>query len=431
MSESETAEARITREEILQRIPGRIPGRFLATFGLLALAGLVGFFLGLAADPQRAWQAYLVNFLFFSGLAAAGVVFGAIIHVARGHWGKPMLRIAQGFGAFLPASFALFLLLYFGRYRIFPWIGRSVDLTGAPLRTAWLNVGGVFGRGTVFLFAFYAACFMFIYYTVRPDMAAVAPRLDGWRRRLAERIGRGWRGDAEELARSRRVLGRLAPALVLAYAVVLSGMAVDLIMSLAPGWNSILFPAYFFIGAWLSALAATAVMASLTRRRMDLDAFAPNHWHDLGKLIFAFCIFWTYLWFSQFLVIWYGNMPRETAFIRPRMLAPWAPVSIAFFVMVFPIPFVLLLGQKAKMIPGYLASVAGVILLGFWLERFDMVVPSIWKSGGVPLGWIELLVTLGFLGLFGLCYALYASTFPMVPLDEESLLIGQPRKGPY
>ncbi len=117
-------------------------------------------------------------------------------------------------------------------------------------------------------------------------------------------------------------------------------------------------------------------------------------------------------------------------YIETRTEAPWTLLSAAFFVCVFVAPFLLLLAQRVKMIPPYLASVAGLILLGLWLERFNMVVPSLWEGGGVPLSWIELLVTLGFLGLFGFCYALYASTFPLMPL-RDNLIVGSPRKGPY
>jgi hypothetical protein len=200
-------------------------------------------------------------------------------------------------------------------------------------------------------------------------------------------------------------------------------------MSLAPGWLSVLYPAYFFIGSWLGALAGTAVIAALYRRYNRYDFLASNQWHDLGKLTFAFCIFWAYLWFSQYLPIWYGNMPRETFFLEVRSVPPWEAVSIAFFLMVFVFPFLLLLWQRVKMVPGYLAWVGVLILAGLWLERFDEVIPSIW-SEGVPLGWVELLVTLGFLGAFGLCYALYASTVPMMPL-RESIAVGTARKGPY
>ncbi len=416
--------------DILSRVPGRISSRVTLGLGLAVGLGLIGFLLGLSIAPSRAWQAYLVNFLFFSGLAAAGVLFAAAMQIAKGHWGKGLHRIAQAFGAFLPFSYILFLLLYLGHRQIFPWIENPVNPDGHPLPAAWFDVGGVFARGAVFLLVLYVLCFVFIYYSLRPDMPAVARQLGGWRRRLADWIGRGFSGQENEAARSRRILARLSPPLALAYVIVLSGMAVDLIMGLVPGWLSVLFPAYFFIGAWLSALAGLAVAATLFRRYIGLDYFAANQWHDLGKLIFAFCIFWAYLWFSQYLPIWFGNLPRETLYIETRTEAPWTLLSAAFFVCVFVAPFLLLLAQRVKMIPPYLASVAGLILLGLWLERFNMVVPSLSEGGGVPLSWIELLVTLGFLGLFGFCYALYASTFPLMPL-RDNLIVGSPRKGPY
>jgi hypothetical protein len=416
--------------QILDRVTGQIPNRTLAVLGGLIALGVIGFVIGLAAAPQRAWQAYLVNFLFFSGLAAAGVLFGAAMQIAKGHWGKSMHRLAQGFGAFLPASYVLFFVLYLGRGRLFPWIGNPVNAEGHPLPELWFNVGGLFLRGALFLAILYVLCFVFMYYSLRPEAPALAGRLSGWRRGLIDWLGRGFRGEEEEAARSRRILARVAPLVALGYAIIMSGMAIDLIMGLTPGWLSVLFPAYFFIGAWLSALAGLAVMATLFRRYLGLDFFAANQWHDLGKLIFAFCIFWAYLWFSQYLPIWYGNLPRETLFIEARSVPPWQAVSMAFFACVFVLPFVLLIWQKVKMVPPYLASVAGLILVGLWLERFSSVAASIWTDDGLPLGFVEILVTLGFLGLFGLCYALYSSTFPLLPL-RDSLIVGTPRKGPY
>jgi hypothetical protein len=431
MAETNHTEASTMSESaILDRVTGNISQRLTVALGVLGGLGFIGFVVGLLVAPQRTWQAYLVNFLFFTGLAAAGVLFGAAMQLAKGHWGKSMHRLAQGYGAFLPASYLLFLAFYFGRNQIFPWIGNPVNSEGHPLPTTWFNIGGLYARGAFFLLLFYVLCFVFMYFSLRPDMPAVAPRLGGWRRQLVDWIGRDFGTEDTEAARSRSVLGRLAPVLALGYAIVLSGMAIDLIMSLLPGWLSVLYPAYFFIGAWLSALTGLAIVATVFRKYMNFDAFTSNQWHDLGKLIFAFCIFWAYLWFSQYLPIWYGNMPRETIFIETRSVPPWTALSVILFFFIFVIPFLLLLWQKVKMVPPYLASVAGLILIGIWLERYNSVVPSIWGGAGVPLGWIELLVTLGFLALFGLCYALYASTFPMVPLND-SLIVGTPRKGPY
>lgn len=395
----------------------------------LAAVGAVAFVGAARGDePQRAWQIYLVNFLYWSGLAAGGVLFGLVLQVAKGHWGKPLRRLALGFGAFLPASYALFGLLYPGRAHLFPWMHETVTHEGLPIRIGWLNETGVFLRGGLFLLALYLLLLVFLYYEARPDLHAVAGGLSGWRARWVAWWTRGFRGEGEEAARSRRILGRLSAPTILLLCIVVSGMVVDLIMSLEPGWISVLFPMYFVVGAWLSALALTAVLAALLHRRWSLG-FEPRHFHDLGKLTFAFCVFWAYLWFSQFLPIWYGNLPRETIFVEKRWAEPWTAVSVAFFACVFVVPFLALLGKKPKMSPPFFGAVAGVILFGFYLERFQSVVASVWTAPTIPFGWLEAWVTLGFAGLFGLAYLAYVTTVPPVPRNE-TIAVGQPRVGP-
>ncbi|MBI4512839.1 MAG: polysulfide reductase NrfD, partial [Gemmatimonadetes bacterium] len=319
----------------VQRAPRWLPWLCLALVVLSAAAFVAG---ARGEEAQRAWQAYLVNFVFWSGLAAGGVLFGLILQVAKGHWGKPLRRIPLGFGAFLPVSYVLFWILYLGRAHLFPWIRQDVTFEGHPIRKAWLSESGVFVRGGLFLLVLYALLAVFLYYEARPDVGAVRETLAGWRARLADWWTRGFRGVAEEARRSRRILGKIAAPTILLLCILLSGMAIDLIMSLEPGWISVLFPMYFVVGAWLSALALTAIVVAILNPRWNLG-LTPRHLHDLGKLVFAFCVFWAYLWFSQFLPIWYGNLPRETIFIEKRWAAPWTPISVAFFVCVFVIPF--------------------------------------------------------------------------------------------
>lgn len=409
----------------VQRAPRWLPWLCLALVALSAAAFVAG---ARGEEAQRAWQAYLVNFVFWSGLAAGGVLFGLILQVAKGHWGKPLRRIPLGFGAFLPVSYVLFWILYLGRAQLFPWIHQDVTFEGHPIRKAWLSESGVFLRGGLFLLVLYALLAVFLYYEARPDVGAVREALAGWQGRLAGWWTRGFRGVAEEARRSRRILGKIAAPTILLLCILLSGMAIDLIMSLEPGWISVLFPMYFVVGAWLSALALTAIVVTILNPRWKLG-LEPRHFHDLGKLTFAFCVFWAYLWFSQFLPIWYGNLPRETIFIEKRWADPWTPVSVAFFVCVFVIPFIALLGKKPKMTPPFFAAVAGVILLGFYLERFESVVASVWTRPTIPFGLLEILVTLGFAGLFGLAYLAYITTVPAVPRNE-TIALGEPRKGP-
>lgn len=416
-------------------VPGWLP--WLCA-GLTA-AGALAFLLGARGDePGRAWQVYLANFVFWSGLAAGGVLFGLILQVAKGHWGKPLRRIPLGFGAFLPVSYALFFILYLGRAHLFPWMHQDVTFEGHPIRTAWLTPGGVFLRGGFFLLVLYVLLLAFLYYEARPDMRMAERLLPGeplgarrpswWRSAIVQWWTRNFRGETEEAARSRRILGKIAAPTILLLCILLSGMAIDLIMSLEPGWISVLFPMYFVVGAWLSALALTAIVVAILNPRWNLG-LEPRHFHDLGKLTFAFCVFWAYLWFSQFLPIWYGNLPRETIFIEKRWADPWTPISVAFFLCVFVIPFLALLGKKPKMTPPFFAAVAGVILVGFYLERFESVVASIWTRPTIPFGLLEILVTLGFAGLFALAYLAYITTVPAVP-RSETIALGEPRKGP-
>lgn len=396
---------------------------------LAAVAGALALVVGArGASADRAWQIYLVNFLYWTGLATGGVLFGLVLQIAKGHWGKPLRRLPLAFGAFLPVSYALFFILALGCHSLFPWIEETTTHEGLPIRTGWLNLTGVFARGGFFLLLLYALLLAFLYYEARPDLRAVAGALSGWRARLVARWTRGFRGEAEEAARSRRILGRMSALTAIFLCIVVSGMAIDLIMSLQPGWISVLFPMYFVVGAWLEALALTAILAATVGRRWALG-LEPRHFHDLGKLTFAFCVFWAYLWFSQFLPIWYGNLPRETIFVEKRWVDPWTLVSVAFFALVFVVPFVALLGKKPKMTPPFFASVAGVILVGLYLERYESVVASIWTAPSIPFGVLEALITLGFAGLFGLACLAYWTTVPPVPRNE-TIAIGQPRRGP-
>lgn len=417
----------VSTERALDTIGGRIPGPWLLVWLGAIAAGAIGFALALGEAPQRAWMSVWSNFLFWTGLAMSGVVFGAIMQAAKGHWGKGFRRLAEGAGAFLPASFLLFLLLPFGAERIFPWAG---PVETAHLNREWLTLGGVFWRNGVLLALLYLGGFVFLWHSLRADAPLVAERHSGWRRSFARALARGWRGDEEEVERCRNRLARLSPPLILGWVVVFTLLSIDFGMSLVPGFISVVWGPYYFVGGWLCLLAFVAVMAHHYNGRVISEPLWGRwDFHDLGKLIFAFVIFWTYLWFAQFLVIWYGNIPREANFFLPRTVAPFHTPFWLQMILIFLLPFLFLLGRKPKMRSRWLAFVALIILAGFWLERYNMVAPSLWDGATLPLGWPELSISVGFLGLFGLCYALYASTFPKIPL-RETLAVGRAGRGP-
>lgn len=416
----------LTPEQALSTIGGRIPGAWLLAWLAAIAVGVLGFAMTVGDDPQRAWMSVWMNFLMWTGVAMGGVVFGAVLQAAKGHWGKGFRRLAEAAGAFLPVSLLLFFVLRLGAEQIFPWIG---PVETEHLNRTWLTVEGVFLRNGILLTLLYAGAFVFLWYSIRADAPLMAARHSGWRKAFSSFFARGWRGDEEEVARCRRRLGRISPVLILAWAIVLSLLAFDFGMSLTPGFVSMIWGPYYFVGGWLCLLAIVAIMANHYHGRYDVALWGRYQFHDLGKLMFAFVVFWTYLWFSQFMIIWYGNLPREVTYFEPRMAAPFKNIYWLQMILIFALPFPFLLGRKPKMNPRWLAFVAVVILVGFWVERYNIVVPSIREGTSAPLGLPEIMISLGFIGAFGLCYAAYITTFPKVPI-RETIAIGSAGRGP-
>src|SRR5690606_1908128 len=164
-----------------------------------------------------------------------------------------------------------------------------------------------------------------------------------------DRLTRNWQGQAVEEERAERNLSRLGPAIALVYAVAFSFVSWDFVMSLEPHWFSTLIGPYFFMGAFLGGIALTALVAVIYRRTLGLEnALIPPQFHDLGKMTFGFCVFWAYMFWSQYLVIWYGQLPWEQTFVIHRLSQPYTPFAIFMFFGLFVIPFFGLLGVKPK-----------------------------------------------------------------------------------
>jgi hypothetical protein len=351
--------------------------------GAMVIIGVIAFFAALSrGEAARAWQAYLVNFLFWFGVAEGGVVACAAFYLTQGRWAGTMhFRLAESWSLFVPVAFVLFWGLYFGRTMIFPWVLHPV-----ADKAAWLNTAFLFSRDGIAL-AVLTILSMWLINTSRGEAA------------------RAWALSSSDIEMPPPVIRKLAPAVAIVYCGVMSLISFDLIMSLAPAWHSTLFGWWFFAGAFWSAICAMALTAVILRPRLGAhNAFQnPRIRHDLGKAVFAFSVFWVYLLFAQYIVIWYGDMPVETFFIVQRVyVMPWKPLSYAVVILVWVIPFLVLLGVRPKKTPAILGSVALGGLVGMWLELYVLVVPSL-SQHVVPFGWIELLITIGFLGLFVLC----------------------------
>ena len=406
-------------------IPSEIPIRYLprskkadGVFLGMFVVGLVGFMFSLTTDADRAWQSYVSNWLFFTNIAMGAVLLTVVTWITKAKWNWSVRRVSLAFVAFLPISFVMFLPMLGLGESYFPWITEVAQDPILQRKAAYLNMPFLLTRNVIGVLVLFGVSLYFAYLALRPDLGLTVGHADSdagrdvWRDRLTQ----GWLGQEVEEVVSYRRMTRLGPAFVIVYAIVMSMLAYDWVMSLEPHWFSTMIGPWFFMGAFWSGIAATAVTVIFLKGGGGVldKAMGRQQLHDLGKLTFAFCVFWAYLFFSQYLVIWYGKLPWEQAWIIHRAEEPWGKWSALLIVMCFVIPLAGLIGRKAKMTPVVFRAVAFVLLAGLWLEKHLMVAPSIRSQDTPTLGVTELLVALMFLGIFLYAIRWFLSTFPLI-----------------
>lgn len=389
-----------------------------ALWGLVAL-GVIIFVLGLLfGQGQRTWQIYFVNFLFWSGIAQAGVIMSAVYRITNARWGEQFRRIGEAMISFLPLSFILYLVLIVGGQSLFPWIREDTHGKGF-----WLNAPFVFGRdGIIFLLLLWLS-YRFVRYSVRTDLGLLKEKdallkLPWW----AERFVTNWKGLEQEQQLSSVGLTRLTPVLLIAFVVLYSLIGFDLVMTLDPHWYSTLFGWLYVLHAFLAALASITILAVLSRTWFHIEpSFTTGQWHDMGKFVFGFCLLSGGFFWSQFLVIWYGNLPEETSYLIKRFYSqPWEPLMWVYLIFAYLFPLAVFLSKRVKQIPNALMTISVIILCALFVERFVAVIPFVWQEASIPFGLVELGVTVGFAGAFLLCWLAFLKVVPLVPASLPS-----------
>jgi hypothetical protein len=407
--------------------PAEIPVRYLprsgtanAIWGAMFVIGLGSFVVRLGQNPESAWISYITNWLFFTSIAIGGVLFAVVTWIVKAKWNWSVRRVSQSFVAFLPISFLLLLPMLGLGDRYFPWIEMMGVDPIVSKKEAWLNMPFLVTRNVVMVGLLFGMAIYFVYHALRPDMGLTQAAAggdsarSGWRERLTQ----GWRGQEQEEVASYKRMTTLAPAFVIVYAVTMTIIAYDWVMSLEPHWFSTMMGPWFFMGAFWTGIASTALWSLYLRtkdRDIEKHIGLQQRW-DLGKLSFAFTVFWTYLFFSQYIVIWYGKLPWEQAWIIRRSAEPWGGYSLLVIALCFLVPFAGLIGRKPKMKPKLLAFFTSVILLGLWLERYGMVAPSLHHEGDPIFTIWQPLIGLMFLGLYVGSIRWFLSTFPAMQI---------------
>jgi Ni/Fe-hydrogenase subunit HybB-like protein len=372
----------------------------------LIMIGFGTFLFGLAGKhPERAWQAYLVNFLLWSAIAQGGLLFSAIMHTVNARWCRPLSNLAESFAGFFPVSFALFLILFLGKNHIFPWLNQ--DLHGKEI---WLNIPFLFTRDFVGLFVLYGLGFVYLFYAfwLKLDRSishgSIRPILYKWWDRSIP--------DAQRCHDRKTVFGILY---ILAFALILSLIGYDLVMSMDPHWYSTLFGAYTFVKAFYIGLGGLIILASILHLNPAIEfKLKPSDFHDIGKLFFAFCLLWGDFFYVHLVVIWYGNIPEETAYLIERtMTPPWNSLAWFVFIICFILPFIILLNKKIKTKPRFMSVLCSVVIMGICLEHFLLIGPALNPHvSALPLGLTDGLIFLGFFGLMTLSIIFFLNMFP-------------------
>jgi hypothetical protein len=345
-------QATIPPEHSWNRIP--VIGAGAALLGAVACA-ILG-----AANPKQFFFSWLVSFVFFLSLTLGALFFVLIQYAAQGGWGIVVRRIGETVFATLPLMLALFLPLLFGLHHLYEW-ATSHAAEDALLRwkAPFLNVPFF-----VIRYALYFGIWSFIailYYRGSRGQDAT--------------------GDPGVSARLRRFAG---PSIIV-LALTQTFAAIDWIMSLTPHWYSTMFGVYFFAGSFVGFIALLSVVAVAMRRAGLLDSIiSVEHLHDIGKLLFAFTVFWTYIAFSQFFLIWYANLPEETVWYKARMEGSWMTVSLLLMVGHFVAPFFFLMGRTVKRKDATLALGGGWLLAMHFLDLYWQVMPTLHPEGVSP-----------------------------------------------
>ena len=372
-------------------------------------------FLGLTSEhPERAWQAYLINFLLWSAIAQGAVLFSAVMHMTNARWSGPLSGLSESFTAFFPLSFILFLLLFIGRTHIFPWLHE--DLHG---KEVWLNIPFLFWRDFFGLLILYLLGFAYLFNALQLKYDPNQPMGE-----IRKYIYHAWKQNHLNPERIKSRMTVWGGLYILAFALVLSLIGFDLVMSMDPHWISTLFGAYHFVKSFFVGLGALIILAAIIRMKQgEASGIKANHFHDIGKLFFGFCLLWADFFYVQLMVIYYGNIPEETHYVIVRtMLAPWNKLAWTIFIVCFIGPFFILLNQRIKTKPVLMLTICSVVIVGIWLEHLLLLGPALsHDTQAIPLSLSDGLISLGFLGLMAIAVGTFLKVFPeTIPVKESN-----------
>ncbi len=368
-------------------------------FALLAV-GLVIVILAFFIDPVRSAFNNLILLMFLTSIGVGSLFLVCIEYLGGAVWSTPFRRVTEILASVLLILPIIAIPVYLNMHGLYHWTHEDAVASDKILagKEPYLNMGFF----TIRNLAFYAIWIFFYFIIIRNSRKQDTSH------------------DQKLTTKNIRLSAIFMPI----FAITITFSAIDWMMSLEPHWFSTIYGVYYFSGTVLAALAATTfIVVMLNEKGLFIKGITRDHYYSLGALLFAFTNFWAYIAFSQYLLIWYANLPEETFWFLQRWEGSWIFFSIGLIIVRFVVPYVGLLSQPSKMNPKRLLFMSLWILLAHIYDLYWLTMPTFSESG-VTLGWMELGFPLIAFGLLMLIFGIKSKKENIVPIGDPKLKRG-------
>jgi molybdopterin-containing oxidoreductase family membrane subunit len=400
---------------ILTLLSGALTLLFFVAWGyqLWKGIGVVGY------NRPVTWGVYEATFVFWIGISHAGTLISAILRVTGAEWRRPVTRCAEAITVFALCVGGLFPILHLGRaWKVF------YVMPIPNSRGLWPNYRSPLAWDSVAISAYLIGSILYLALPLVPDLAILRDRATGWRKKFWAMLALGWSGTAQQWRSLEAGIKVMAVVIIPLAVSVHTIVAWDFAMTLVPMWNSTIFGPYFVIGAIYSGIAALLVAMALLRSGLKLGEWLSDAvFSKLALLFLVMTMAWGYFTFAEHLGVWYQNEVADARVLWSRLTGDFAAPFWAMVILNFVIPIIVLPFKRGRR-PGPLVVVGLGVLVGMWLERILIVVPSLslprlaYTVGSYTPSWVELSILSGSVGLFVFLYVAFTQAAPILSVWE-------------
>ncbi len=373
----------------------------LGTIGFALLGiGLVSIIASFAVNTQRAFFDYLWMYMFLVSIGVGSLALVALEYLVGATWSTPFRRVSEFLASIIPVLVILVIPLFFGMHDLFHWTSPEALATDPILQSKepYLNMQFF----TIRVIIYFVIWLVFFYLFTRNSQKQDITR---------------------DPALTKQSI-KLSAVFAILFVITIAFTSIDWIMSLEYHWYSTMFGVYYFAGTMVASFAAATFCSVMLNENGFLDSkLKDNNYYSFGTLMFGFNIFWAYIGFSQYMLIWYADLPEETFWIMMRMKGSWSYFSVGLIFVHFILPFLILLPRSSKVKPKLLVVMSIWLLVAHAYDLYWMIMPTYFKDGFV-FGWSELGVMMFAAGLLITVFRYRASKTNLIPVGDPKLEAG-------